>query len=142
MIRNSWQARLLFCFALWIANIAHGGLVADVSNTPEGMLVYHGSAAMVDMLLLFCAPSLLSGRLCDDLQTLCLVSMVINFVGWLAYMNWVGPELYNWFILACGYTQWARLIYVGRNDTDSYWLGMVSGADSHRGKFHSYEEKT
>jgi hypothetical protein len=136
---NSWQSRLLFAVALWLANVIHRDLVADVSNTPVGMLAYHGLAALFDMLLLICAPLMLSGRLCDDLQALCLASMVINFLGWIAYLAYAPPSLYNWMIWSCGYVQWARLLYVDRHDADRLGFDLVPGADRWRRQFHIRE---
>lgn len=133
---NSWQARLMFAVALWFANAVHRELVAGVSNTPLGMLAYHGSAALFDMVLLTGAPSVLSGRLCDDIQALCLASMVINFLGWIAYLAYAPPSLYNWMIWSCGYVQWARLIFVDRHDADHLGFDLVSGADRRRRQFH------
>lgn len=136
MTLNSWQSRALFALALWLANTAHRDLVADVSNTPLGMFAYHGSAALFDLALLMCAPLLLSGRLCDDLQALCLASIVINFLGWIAYLAYAPPSLYNWMIWCCSYVQWVRLLFMDRHDADRVGFGLVPGADSWRRKLH------
>ncbi len=108
-----WKARLMFGFALWLAGVAHHNLAADVSNTPVGMFIYHGSAAATDFLLLICASFALSGRLSDDMQNLCLLSMTVNFCGWLLYLAYAPPNSYNNAILGVTYVQFARLIPIG-----------------------------
>jgi len=120
MIRNSWQARLTFGLALWVASVVHHDLVNGVSNTPGGMLIYHFTAAATDGLLLFSAASLLKGRLCDDLEDLCLVSMVVNCLGFLAYMAYAPPVTYNYAIGVLGYVQYGRLLLA-----DIYGLDFV-----------------
>jgi hypothetical protein len=58
------------------------------------------------------------GRLCDDLENLCLVSMVGNALGWALYLAYAPPVIYNTFMTGLGYAQWMRLFYVGRDDAD------------------------
>ena len=139
MKRNSWQARLFFGLAIWVANIVHHDLVADVSNTPEGMFVYHFSAAATDCLLLVSAASALCGRLCDDIETLCLVSMVVNFLGFLAYMAYAPPEPYNYAIGVLGYVQYARLLMVDRYGIDRVGGGVFRGLNPWRSQLYSKE---
>ncbi len=132
MTLNSWQARLTFGLALWVANIVHHDLVAGVENTPEGMFLYHFSAAATDFMLLVSASSALTGRLCDDLETLCLVSMVVNFLGFLAYMAYAPPITYNYAIGVLGYVQYARLLLVDRYGIDRVGSGVFRGLNPGR----------
>lgn len=106
------------CLLLIVAQQGHAVLTSGVSNTVGGMLLFHGSAALCDAALLCCAPRLLSGRLCDDLETLCLVSMVGNALGWALYLAYAPPVLFNVFMTGLGYVQAIRLFYVGRDDAD------------------------
>jgi hypothetical protein len=127
MIHNSWKARLLFGLAIWVANIVHHEIVADCANTPEAMFLYHFSAAAVDCMLLVSAASCLKGRLCDDLETLCLVSIVVNGLGFLAYMAYAPPITYNYAIGVLGYVQYARLLMVARYDFDRMGNSFLRG---------------
>ena len=108
-----WKARLLYACTLWLTGVVHHNLVCDVSNTPAGMLVYHGLAAGTDFLLLVLAAHLLRGRLSNDMQTLCWISMVVNFAGWLLYLAYAPPITYNYAIGILGYVQLLRLLPVG-----------------------------
>ena len=110
MDRNSVTARLIICLALWFSGVAHLNLVGQVENTPEGMLIYHGSAALVDLLLLVCMSSALKGRLVDDMEILCLVSIVTNSVGWILYMAYSSPIVYNNILLGVSCAQYLRLL--------------------------------
>ncbi len=118
MSRNSWQARLVFGLVLWLSGLAHSAIIGSVSNTPQGMFIYHLSAAATDYMLLASAPFFLFGRISDDLQVLCLFSMIANMVGWWFYMSWLSPSTYNYSILIIGYIQYARLITAGIHGTD------------------------
>lgn len=113
MILNGWTARLLFGCAIWLADISHHNLVLNVSNTPEGMLVYHGTASLFDLALLICASSVLYGRLADDMQRLCWLSMAVNAAGWFLYLAYKPAEFYNSAIGILGYVQCLRLLWAG-----------------------------
>lgn len=122
MIRNSFKARLVYGLVLYLAGAAHHEIVQGVSNTPQGMLVYHASAAATDFLLLVCASSVLKRRLLDDMQVLCLLSMIVNFAGWLLYMAWTPPTYYNTSIEVLTYVQYARLFTM-----DLYGIDRAGG---------------
>lgn len=127
MIQNGWESRLVYGFALWLANIAHPALVSDISNTPAGMLVYHGTAAWIDLMLLACASSVLYGRLADDIQNLCMLSMAVNAAGWFLYLAYAPPITYNYAIGVLGYVQLARLFTMGLYGTDRVGGSLFRG---------------
>jgi len=91
---------------------------ADVENTSAGMLLFHGSAALADLLLIYAIPAIVVGRLCDDMQTLCLVSIIVNFLGWIAYMAYAPPSIFNAMSWGLCYVQLARLFIPGGSDAD------------------------
>lgn len=131
-----WKARLLYGCALWSTGIVHHNLVLDVSNTPEGMLIYHGLAAATDFLLLVCAAHLLSGHLSRDMQNLSYVSMVVNFAGWLLYLAYAPPDSYDIAIRLVTYVQFARLITVGPYGIDRVGECLFRGHDFGGSKLH------
>lgn len=118
MIHNSWKARLCFGLVMWASGACHHALVAGVSNTPQGMLMYHSTAALVDLMLLCCAPSVLYGRLADDMQNTCMLSIAINAAGWFLYLAYAPPNSYNLAIEVLGYVQYARLFITGFHGFD------------------------
>lgn len=136
MILNGWKARLLFGCAIWLADISHHNLVLNVSNTPEGMLVYHGSAALFDLALLICASSVLYGRLADDMQRLCWLSMAVNATGWFLYLAWQTPNFYNSAIEVLGYVQLARLLTMGLYGIDRVGDSVFRGHSPYRPELH------
>jgi len=91
------------------------------------MLAFHLSAAAVDLLLLKSAPRFISGRLCSDMQFLCLVSMSANFVGWIAYTAYAPPIFYNAFMWGLSYVQWGRLLLVDHHGADYLRVDLVRG---------------
>jgi len=126
---NGWHSRLLLLAAFFFAAKVHDWIMLGCANTPEMMLLYHGSAGAVDLFLLYLAQHCISGRLCDHIQASCIASVVINYVGYCRYMAYSPPDLYNYLIAGLCYVQYLRLLYVGRHDADYHQLPLVSGAD-------------
>ncbi len=106
---------------------AHSIALDGKPNTDAGLLCFHLSAAVVDLLLLKSSPRFVEGRLCSDMQILCLVSMVANFVGWIAYTAYAPPIFYNTFMWGLSYVQWGRLLLVDRHGADYLRVDLVCG---------------
>lgn len=115
---NSLTARLSMALLLVMVQQCHAAMTGSLPNTVDGMLVFHWSAALFDAALLSCAPLLLLGRLCDDLEALCLLSMVGNALGWALYLAYAPPVIYNMLMTGLSYVQWIRLFYVDRDDAN------------------------
>lgn len=98
--------------------------------------MYHGSAALFDLMLLICASSVLYGRLADDMQQLCLLSMAVNAVGWFLYLAWNPPSFYNSAIGILGYVQLARLISMGLYGIDRVGDSLFRGHAIGRSKLY------
>ncbi len=135
---NTLSARLFVGFALWFCSVVHHALVIDVANTPAGMLAYHGAALMFDYATLVVSATLLTGRLGDDMQILCLMAMIVNFVGWILYLAYAPPVPYNYAIGVLGYVQWARLI-LGDHHVNRVGHHLVRRRDSVGPELHSKE---
>ena len=112
---NSWRARGVAASLMLLATYGHGWATHQLLNTPVDMLLFHGSAALVDLLLLYLAPAVLNGRLCLDSQKLLLASIVGNAAGWLLYMAYVSPIFYNVFMVGLTYAQLLRLFIPDRH---------------------------
>lgn len=139
---NAWRSRLLVGLVMLLAMWLHAVALANIANTPTCMLLYHGSAAAVDLLLLFSAPLFLSGRLCDDMQAMNLASIIANFAGWIAYLAYAPPVFYDTFMQGLTYVQFIRLFIVDRHVADRLGFDLVRGAGGYRraanfGKAHS-----
>lgn len=106
---NGWQSRATM-LALFIGALAlHAYCLSEVPNTPIGMLWFHFSAAGIDLALLLSAPRLLKDKLLDDTQHLCLWSIAVNCVGWILYMVYAPPYVYNNAQYLLCVAQWGRL---------------------------------
>lgn len=140
---NSWLHRLLVGLLFWLTSDTYLSVTASLPNDPIGMFVFHGGAAFFDFLLLIFASHLLKGKLSDDMQTLCLVSIVFNFVGWNAYVAYAPPIVYNTMMWGLGYVQYARLILGDRYDDFARLLGngVVRSNYSRRPKLHAEKAK-
>lgn len=134
---NKWNVRLFVGLAIWLAASAHQKICADVANTPEGMFLYHGAAALFDFATLVVSAYTLKGRLSDDLQALCFASMVINCIGWILYLAWIMPSVYNSAVLGVGSVQYIRLLLGDLYDDHSLRSDLVFRRDHGRSEFHT-----
>ena len=112
---NSWRARCLAVALMLLAMYGHSWATVDLPNTPVHALLFHGSAALVDLFMLYAAPAVLSGRLCTDSQKLLLASIVGNAAGWLLYMAYAPPVFFNCYMWAVTYAQLLLLIIPDRH---------------------------
>ena len=92
------------------------------------MLTYHLSAAVCDLMVIQFSRSFLASRLLCEVQIVNLASIVANGIGWLLYMSYQPPAMYNLMIAALGFLQWAILLFRGRYD-DMDMGGTVLCAD-------------
>lgn len=122
---NTWRSRLAVGLVFWLAMALHADLTANIQNTDAGMLLFHGSAAIFDLLLIYLVPVFLSGQLANDMEALCIASIVANFVGWIAYTAYAPPIYYDTFMWGLAYVQWARLFIMGGDDANYHGLYMV-----------------
>lgn len=122
---NAWRSRLTALIALWAFNMVHSEIATFLPNSPLGMLLVHGSAGLIDLGLIYCAPTFLSGPVCDDTEILCLISIVANFIGWLLYLAYTPPEFYNSFMWGLGCVQSVRLFIVDSGDANSLGKHLV-----------------
>ena len=132
---NSWRARAVAALFMLLTTYGHGWATRLLPNTPVDMLLFHGSAALLDLLLLFVTPAVLRGRLYVDSQRLLLASIVGNFAGWLLYMAYVSPMIYNTYMVALTYAQLLRLLIPDRH-ADPLGLDLVRHPDHLGGGNH------
>ena len=125
---NSWRVRCMAAAIMLLAIYGHGWTTSQLPNTPVDMLLFHGSAALVDLFMLYAAPVVLYGRLCMDTQKLLLASIVGNAAGWLLYMAYASPIYYNLYMAAVTYAQLIRLIIPDRH-ADSTGSTLVRHPD-------------
>lgn len=124
---------LLMALLLW----GHANATANLPNSTAGMFVFHGSAALLDAMLLLVNPALLGGRLCDDMEVLLMASIIANALGWALYLAYAPPILYNAFMWALSVVQWLRLLYVDRHDANRLGFNLVRGRNYHGAHFHT-----
>jgi hypothetical protein len=131
---NSWRARCLAAAIMLLVMYGHAWATETLPNTPAGMLMFHGSAALLDWLLLCIAPMLLSGRLCNHTQWLCFASICGNFGGWILYMCYAPPNYYDCFMWWLTVAQLVMLFIPDRADEDTTtnhpWFDMVHHSDT------------
>lgn len=99
---------------------------------------------MCDLALLAVCGKMTSGKLCDDMQVFCLLSIIINFIGWILYLAPAPPATYNLLMAVVTYVQFIRLLLVdSRYDSDVNPVGLHLvrsryrlGSESHHKEAH------
>lgn len=128
---NGWRARLTLLGLFFAATELHA-LVMKALHLPyteEAGAFFFLTAATADWLLLCSAPRLISERLCDDIQALCIAAIVVNCAGLCAYLAESPPSLYYMLMTGVTYAQYLRLLFVGRHDADYHERAVHPGAD-------------
>lgn len=136
---NGLSARLLAGLVLFLIPIAHHEIFGGVPNSPVGMLVHHGTAALADFFLMLSAGLILSGELCEDMEMLCLASITANFLGWIFYLSYFPPTIYTSFIAGIGYMQYIVLLLVDKDDAGTIGDRVVYQHNSVCQKLHTQE---
>ena len=134
---NGWRFRMVLALVFYATAKIHEFATSSFGNTDEWMLAYHGSAAAVDLILLYCCPWLVQGSLCDDIQATCIASIVVNALGWALYLAYSPPVIYNSLITGLCYVQFARLLLMDRHDADTVGRAIFCGLAGGRSKFYS-----
>lgn len=122
---GKWHDRAIAAAIICLVQYTHQRCLAGVDNTPAAMLLYHGSAALADFLVIAVAAHCLKGQISQDIQSLNLIAMAVNCFGWIAYLAYAQPTAYNTAIGVLGYVQMVRLIWPGRHDPDYLRLNLV-----------------
>jgi len=78
--------------------------------------MFHGTAALADMYLIYVASELLSGELSFHIQCLNLASIIANALGYFAYMQYAAPWFYDYSILGIGCALLYKLLWVANHD--------------------------
>jgi hypothetical protein len=133
---NTWRARCSMLALITVIMLAHASATASMPNTPAAMLVFHGSAALLDWLLLLLTPYVLVKRVSRQTQWLLLASIGGNAAGWALYMAYAPPGIYNWFMWLLTVAQWVALILPDRPDADNPWNNLVRHRSSIGGSDH------
>lgn len=67
-------------------------------DSPDYWIIYL-SAAMTDLFIISTIVRVsLPSKLCSQLQSICLLSIGVNLVGWIMWERYLEPDLYNWCI--------------------------------------------
>jgi len=120
---NDWTSRITTALAFGLMQWAHSSII--VSNDPEGLLIYHGSAALFDLAALYLVSELLSGQLARDLNVLTLASICLNSMGWAAYMLYLDPDWYDSAMTLLIIVSYLRLFLTWSGDAISHHGGRL-----------------
>lgn len=122
---NDWLSRVSYGLLMYAAMRGHDLLLLGCENSPEWMLIYHGSAATFDLALLLAAQWFFDGKLCDHIEALSIASIITNALGWVLYLAYAPPFIYDLMIAGLCYVQYARLLIMDdTNVGDAYHMGF------------------
>src|SRR5215213_6659181 len=136
---NGWRSRALLAAIFYAAAKAHDFATQGIGNSDEWLLLYHGSAAAVDLALLKCSPCLIEGQICDDIQASCIASIAVNALAWGLYLAYAPPIICDTLIAGLCYVQFVRFLYVDRHDADTVGRALLRGLAGGRSKFNPQE---
>lgn len=122
---NTWRDRLLIGLLLLLFQRAHGEITAPLPNTEAWALIFFGTAATLELFILKAAPKVLNGHLCDDMQMLSYICIIVDAIGFAAYMTQTPSVYYNTVMWGISYVQWARLLFVDSGHARSCWNNLV-----------------
>ncbi len=96
-----------------------------------GGFAYYASAASADLAIIILTSFLIDPpKMVLTLHRICLVSIVLNFIGWVAWRLYLPPEPYSAAML-CVFI-WALVIFISRDKKD------VGGIDTVDWRFTSF----
>jgi hypothetical protein len=129
---NGWMSRMATALAFGLLQWMHSFI--EVSNDPQGLLIYHGSAALFDLAAIYIVSELLTGNLARDLNCLTLASIGINGLGWLGYLLYLDPFWYDSVLTSLIIVSYLRLFVTGfDNAIRTTWGGIFCpGADTRK----------
>ena len=100
------------------------------------MLMYHGSAVAADLIIIYIAGYTLTGRISRDIMYINLCAIIVNFMGFLAYMAYLPPSFYNNAMAGIIFAQWARLIWT--DDVANFLrFHVLLGSNSRSNQIHT-----
>ena len=135
MMLTEWQRRLMAGAAFFVISWVHGHSFG-FKNTPELMLICHGSAVAADLAVIYIAGYALTGRISRDIMYINLCAIIVNFMGFLAYMAYLPPSFYNKAMAGVIFAQWARLIWT--DDVASFLrFHVLPGSNSRSNQIHT-----
>lgn len=137
---NWWRRCLALGLVFMATGWAFDKATVGIENTPAAMLLYHGSAATVDLVMFRVTGFFVTAHLQRDIEALCIASIAVNALGWALYLAWTPPTIYNLLIEGLNYVLAIRL-FMGDGDVMdlSNWRGLVRSI-VHRRQDHTAKE--
>lgn len=127
MEKIDWRARLFGVLAFYLIDQAHVEFFGHPENTKMSVTIYLATAALANVAVVVVAAKVLRDQLSYDIQRLNYCAIIVNFMGWLAYLASKSPVVFNATITALGYGQFLRLFWIGDDDSDRNGLDLVRG---------------
>lgn len=122
---NTWRDRLLVGLLLLLFWKAHAAVNDPLPNTREWALVFFGTAATLEYVIFRAIPKVLDGSLCNDMQNLAYICIIVDALGFIGYMTKTPSIYYNTLMWGLSYVQWVRLLFVDSDHARSIWNNLV-----------------
>lgn len=138
---NRLRSRLVLALLFWCSAKAFALMIPCRPAGEYWDMAYFGGAATVDWAMYHLCHRFIGGKLCRDVEALCIASIVANALGFGLYMADSPPSLYNWTISGINYVLAIRLTLMGGGDVsnNNNWRDLVRGLT--RGRAYSAKEK-
>ena len=132
-----WAARVTAILAMLVLDDLHEAIFGEPENSPLGVTVYIGTAALCNALSVVFFAHVLKGKLSYDLQRLAFCAIVLNSVSWVLFMAQQSPSSINFLMSMVTYGMFTRVCWVSDNDTDSGgWRDFLRRSFAQRQKLY------
>lgn len=91
---------------------------------------------MADMVIVYLISFFIDGKLLSDMQYINLASICANFIGWILYMAYLPPTIYDALIQSLLLVQWIRLIWTDNYNVNPIGHFMVHSDNTSGKKFY------
>lgn len=127
---NSARGRIAWCYAGAVA------LHIFIFSAYEGWLYYGSAAVLALMVIMVIALADTNRRMVKNLHLICLVSILLNFIGWVMWVTYLPPFIYNvlFMLLYCAAIAAILREELDVGDTTGAW--RYSGFLGHTNKRH------
>lgn len=136
--RLDWPGRFTAILFMVILDKAHSVAFGHPQNTPLGVTVYCGTAALFSAAAVVFYSHALQGCLAYDMQRLALCAIFLNASSWIFYMAQESPSIINFLMKMVTYGMFLRVCWINDDDTDyGGWRDLLRRCNSGRQQLHT-----
>ena len=110
---NTWRSRVALLLLFWMMAKAFDVFAARLPDGEFWDTSYYCFAATTEYIMYYQCRRFVTGKLCRDLEALCIASILAHAFGIKLYMAYSPPSTYKWIIQGINYVLAIRVIFTG-----------------------------